>query len=173
MKFFINALSKRCPWTLLHQLVLVGWFSNHLADIISLHLHVPILILLHCTEVCDRQHAVLLRHKATYGWRLPPVLVVSVSAQSSTSVQLNEELIIVAARAIDIDTVWVVGVACMQKSSCKQQLHCVILQHVWAQLPSSGRRLKVLLAAGPTQGNIVCVCVFVCVCVYIYIYNYR
>jgi hypothetical protein len=84
-------------------------------------------------KVCDRQHAVLHRRKATYGWCLPPVLVMSVSAQSSTPVQLNEELIIVAARAIDIDTVRVVGVACVKKSSCKLHLHCVILQHVLGQ----------------------------------------
>jgi hypothetical protein len=87
-------------------------FGRHLADIISLHLHGPILILLDRSAVCNRQHAVLLRLNATYGWCLPPVLVMSVSAQSSTPVQLNEELVIVAARAIDIDTVRVVGVAC-------------------------------------------------------------
>jgi len=84
----------------------------------------------------------------------------SVSAQSSTPVQLNEELIIVAARTIDIDTVWVVGVACVQKRICKKQLYSVILQHVFAQKTPSGRRLQVLLAGGPTQGNVcVCVCV--------------
>jgi hypothetical protein len=38
-----------------------------------------------------------------------------VSAQCSTPVQLNEELVIVTSRSIDIDTVWVVGVACVNE----------------------------------------------------------
>jgi hypothetical protein len=41
----------------------------------------------------------------------------SVPAQSSTPVQLNEELIIVAARTVDIDTVRVVGVTCVRKAA--------------------------------------------------------
>ena len=147
-KFFINALSKRCPRTLLYQLVLVGLFCKHLADILSLSLHGPILILLDCIKVCERQHAALHRHKATYGRCLPPVLVMSVSAQRSTPVQLNEELIIVAARTIDIDTVWVVGVACVRKSSCMHELHFVILQYVLVQQTLSGRGHKLLLLGG-------------------------
>ena len=53
----------------------------------------------------------------TYGWCLPPVLMMSVSTQCATSVQLNEELIIVTACTIDIDTVWVIGIACANKRS--------------------------------------------------------
>jgi hypothetical protein len=45
--------------------------------------------------------------------------MMGVSAQCSTPVQLNEELIIVTARAIDIHTVWVIGVACMNKVEVK------------------------------------------------------
>ena len=95
--------------------------------ILSLNLHGPILILLDRIKVCKRQHAALHRCKETYGRCLPPVLVMSVSTQSSTPVQLNEELVIVAARAIDVDTVRVVGVACVRKSSCKQHLHLLCL----------------------------------------------
>ena len=112
---------------------------------LSLCLHGPILILLDRIKVCEKQRAELHRHKATYGRCLPPVLVMSVSAQSSTPVQLNEELIIVTARTIDIDTVRVIGVTCVRKSSCKQQVQFVIFQHVLVQQTPSGTGIKMLL----------------------------
>ena len=133
----LNTAASTCSCSL----ILHTHFGRHS---LSLSLHGPHTDIR--TKVCQRQHAALHMHKATYGRRFPPVLVMSVSAQSSTPVQLNEELIIVAARTVDIDTVRVVGVTCVRKSSCKhQQLHFVTLQHVLLQQTPSGRGLKITM----------------------------